>query len=70
MGDHFSQKLDKRFSIEKLKVLGATTFRETTNPTDAKKWLSLIEKCIGVMDCLEERKVKLATCLLQDRIEN
>ena len=41
------------------------TFAGTTNSTDREKWLSLIEKCFGVMDCREERKVKLATHLLQ-----
>ena len=37
----------KGFYIERLKALGATTFEETTNPTDAEKWLHLTEKCFG-----------------------
>ena len=40
--------MDKRFSIERLKALGATTFEGTTDLIDAKKWLSLIEKCFRV----------------------
>ncbi|KAA0054935.1 TMV resistance protein N-like [Cucumis melo var. makuwa] len=54
--DRLPQKLDKRFGIEGLKALWAMTFAETTNPTSAKKWLSLIEKYFGVMDFPEERK--------------
>lgn len=51
-------------------TLEATTFAGTTNPTEAKKWLSLIEKCFGVMDCSEERKVKLVMFLSHDSIED
>ena len=67
---HFSYKLDKRFSIKRLKVLGATTFEGTINPIDMEKWLSLIEKCLGVMDCPKERNVKLATFSLQASVED
>lgn len=50
--DHFMpthSTMVKKFEIERMKVLGATTFEETTNPADAEKWMSLIEKCFGVM---------------------
>ena len=70
MFDHFPQKLDNRYTIERLKALKAMTFTETTNPTDAEKWLSLIDKCFGVMDGREKRKVKLVTFLLQDKAED
>lgn len=70
MFDRFPQKLDKRFSIERLKVLGEMTFAGTSNPIDAEKWLSLVEKCFRMMDYLKERKVKLATFLLQDNIKD
>ena len=60
MSNRFAQRLDKRFSIERLKALGATTYMGATNLVDTEKWLS-IEKCLGVMDYLEERKVRLAT---------
>ncbi|TYK21573.1 uncharacterized protein E5676_scaffold275G00720 [Cucumis melo var. makuwa] len=53
-----NSNLDKRFSIERLKPLGATTFEGTTDPADVEKWLNLIEKCFGVMNYPEERKVK------------
>ncbi|KAA0042293.1 uncharacterized protein E6C27_scaffold824G00880 [Cucumis melo var. makuwa] len=59
-----------RFNIKKLKALGAMTFKGTTDSTDVEKWLSLIEKCFGVMDCSEEIKVKLATFLLQGSVED
>ncbi|KAA0051333.1 chromo domain protein [Cucumis melo var. makuwa] len=35
------------------------------DPTDAKRWPNLMEKCFMVMDCLEEIKVKLAIFLLE-----
>ncbi|KAA0066541.1 uncharacterized protein E6C27_scaffold25G001020 [Cucumis melo var. makuwa] len=50
--------VDKRFGIERLKMLGASTFEGTTNLDNAKKWLSLIEKCIGVIEFPEERKIR------------
>lgn len=34
--------LERQFSIESFKVLEATTFKETINPTDAEKWLGLV----------------------------
>lgn len=81
MFNHFSRRvddhlmptnsnLDKRFSIERLKPLGATTFEGTTDPVDVEKWLNLIEKCFGVMNYPEERKVKLTTFLLQASAED
>lgn len=53
-----SQKLDKTLSIKRLKALGAMTFDGTTNLADAKKWLRLIKKCFGVMNCPKERNKK------------
>ncbi|TYK27159.1 uncharacterized protein E5676_scaffold236G00020 [Cucumis melo var. makuwa] len=47
MFDCFPQKLDNKFSIERLKALGTATFAGTTNPIDAEKWLSFIEKYFG-----------------------
>ena len=35
--NRFLQRLDKRFGIERLKALGATTFVGTTNSTNAEK---------------------------------
>ncbi|TYK23881.1 uncharacterized protein E5676_scaffold419G00590 [Cucumis melo var. makuwa] len=35
------------------------------DPTDAKRWPNLMEKCFMVMDCPEEIKVKLAIFLLE-----
>lgn len=54
--DGLTRESEKKLSIESLKALRATIFKGTTNPTDAKKWLSLIVKCFGVMECHEERK--------------
>ncbi|KAA0035024.1 hypothetical protein E5676_scaffold155G00590 [Cucumis melo var. makuwa] len=68
---HFTPyAVNKRFGIERLKALGATTFEGTTNPANVEKWLSLIEKYFGVMKCSVERGVKLATILLQGSVED
>lgn len=56
----------RNFKIERLKALGATTFVGTTNPADAKIWMDMLEKCFDVMRCPEDRKVRLATLLLQE----
>ncbi|XP_038896416.1 uncharacterized protein LOC120084680 [Benincasa hispida] len=60
---------EKKFGIERLKALGATTFDGTTDPLDAEIWLGLIEKCFKVMRCPEDCKVELATFLLQKGVE-
>ena len=60
-----AQQSEKKFGIERLKALGAITFDGTMDPTDAKRWPNLMEKCFMVMDCLEEIKVKLAIFLLE-----
>ena len=70
MFNHAPQKLDRIVSIKRLKALGATTFTGTPNLSNMENWLSLIETCFRVMDCPEERKVKLATFLLQDSAED
>lgn len=63
-------KLDKRFGIKRLKALWVMTFTRTTNQGNMKKWLILIKKYFGVMDCPGERKVKITMFLLQEDAEN
>ncbi|KAA0037398.1 reverse transcriptase [Cucumis melo var. makuwa] len=60
---------EKAYGIERLKKLGATMFEGSIDPTDAKNWLNMLEKCFDVMNCTEERKVRLATFLLQKEAE-
>ncbi|KAA0042457.1 reverse transcriptase [Cucumis melo var. makuwa] len=60
---------EKKYGIDRLKALGATTFAGTTNPTDAEACLTLIEKCFRVTRCPEDRKVELASFLLQNGAE-
>ncbi|TYK00849.1 DNA/RNA polymerases superfamily protein [Cucumis melo var. makuwa] len=60
---------EKAYGIERLKKLGATVFEGSTDPADAENWLNMLEKCFYVMNCLEERKVRLATFLLQKEAE-
>uniref|UniRef100_A0A9I9E6Y8 Retrotransposon gag domain-containing protein n=1 Tax=Cucumis melo TaxID=3656 RepID=A0A9I9E6Y8_CUCME len=61
--------LEKAYGIEQLKKLGATVFEGSTNPADAENWLNMLEKCFDVMNCPEERKVRLTTFLLQKEAE-
>ncbi|KAA0043589.1 uncharacterized protein E5676_scaffold2208G00290 [Cucumis melo var. makuwa] len=61
--------LEKAYGIEWLKKLGATVFEGSTDPADAENWLNMLEKCFDVMNCPEERKVRLATFLLQKEAE-
>ena len=60
---------EKAYEIERLKKLGATVFEGSTDPADAENWLNMLEKCFNVMNCPEERKVRLATFLLQKEAE-
>ncbi|KAA0044257.1 Gag protease polyprotein-like protein [Cucumis melo var. makuwa] len=60
---------EKAYEIERLKKLGATVFEGSTDPADAENWLNMLEKCFDVMNCPEERKVRLATFLLQKEAE-
>ncbi|XP_038904244.1 uncharacterized protein LOC120090589 [Benincasa hispida] len=57
---------EKNYGIEHLKALGATTFLGTAYPADVEKWMEVVEKCFGVMRCPDDRKVVLATFLLQE----
>ncbi|KAA0060867.1 uncharacterized protein E6C27_scaffold7015G00050 [Cucumis melo var. makuwa] len=59
----------KAYGIERLKKLGATVFEGSTDPADAENWLNMLEKCFDVMNCPQERKVRLATFLLQKEAE-
>lgn len=65
-----SADLEKRFNIERLKALEATIFEGTMNPANAEAWLNLIEKCFRVIRCPEDRRVELATFLLQKGAED
>lgn len=56
--------------IKRLKALRATTFKGTTDPVDATAWINLIEKCIRVMGCPEDRKVTLVVFLLQKGVKD
>ncbi|KAL0534528.1 hypothetical protein IC582_028819 [Cucumis melo] len=60
---------EKAYGIKRLKKLEATLFKGSTDPTDAEEWLNMLEKCFDVMNCPEERKVRLATFLLQKEAE-
>ncbi|TYK11035.1 DNA/RNA polymerases superfamily protein [Cucumis melo var. makuwa] len=59
----------RAYGIERLKKLGATLFEGSIDPANAENWLNMLEKCFDVMNCPEERKVRLATFLLQKEVE-
>ena len=62
--------LEKKYGIERMKALGATPFKGIVVPAEVEAWLSLIEKCFGVICCSKDRKVELATFLLQKEVED
>lgn len=41
--------LEKKYGIERSKLLGATVFEGTTNPIDVVAWLNLMETCFRAM---------------------
>ncbi|TYK11985.1 reverse transcriptase [Cucumis melo var. makuwa] len=60
---------EKAYRIERLKKLGAIVFEASPDPADVEDWLNMVEKYFDVMNCPEERKVGLATFLLQKEVE-
>ncbi|KAA0036910.1 gag/pol protein [Cucumis melo var. makuwa] len=46
-----------------------SSYGGSTDPADAEVWLNMLEKYFDVMSCPEERKVRLATFLLQKETE-
>ncbi|TYJ98797.1 uncharacterized protein E5676_scaffold1625G00010 [Cucumis melo var. makuwa] len=60
---------EKAYGIEWLKKLGVIVFEGSTDPADAENWSNMLEKCFDMMNCPEERKVRLATFLLQKKAE-
>ncbi|KAA0059542.1 uncharacterized protein E5676_scaffold1193G00460 [Cucumis melo var. makuwa] len=60
---------EKAYGMERLKKLRATVFEGSTDPADAENWLNMLEKCFDMMNCPKERKVRLATFLLQKKAE-
>ncbi|KAL2486700.1 Retrotrans gag domain-containing protein [Abeliophyllum distichum] len=53
-----------RFSIELAKRLGAGAFNGKGDPLDADNWMTQLERVFDVMECPEEKKLRLATFLL------
>lgn len=56
---------DKDHSIERATKLGAKVFTGTADPAEAESWLVRVERVFDVMGCQGERKVRLATFLLE-----
>lgn len=61
---------EKKFSIKRLKAMGASIFEGTSDLTNAEALLSVIEKYFRAMQCLEKRKVDLDVFLLQKGAED
>ncbi|CAA3003162.1 uncharacterized protein LOC111369392 isoform X1, partial [Olea europaea subsp. europaea] len=56
---------DKDYSIERATKLGAKVFTGTADPVDAESWMVRIERIFDFMDCPDDRKLRLATFLLE-----
>ena len=63
-------RLEAAQMMETAKRLGAQEFRGTTDPTMVEEWLRDLERILDVMDCLEERKVSIASFLLKGQALN
>ncbi|XP_038896366.1 uncharacterized protein LOC120084630 [Benincasa hispida] len=68
--ENIQPDLKKKYGIERLKALGATNFEGTKDPANAEAWMNQIEKYFEVMRCPKNRKVSLATFLLQKQAED
>ncbi|KAL2471109.1 Retrotrans gag domain-containing protein [Abeliophyllum distichum] len=53
-----------RFSIERVKRLGAGAFNGKGDPLDGDNWMTQLERVFDVMEYPEEKKLCLATFLL------
>ncbi|XP_022863736.1 uncharacterized protein LOC111383805 [Olea europaea var. sylvestris] len=56
---------DRDFSIERATKLGAKVFTGTADPAVAQAWMTKIERVFDVIGCLDDRKLCLATFLLE-----
>lgn len=56
---------DRDNSIERAMKLGAKFFMGTSNPVDAELWMKTLESIFDVMECSEEKKLRLAVFLLK-----
>ena len=52
--------------VEKARRLRAQKFQRSTDPAVADNWIKRIERIFKVMEYLEERKVNIATFLLEE----
>ena len=58
--------LDKKYGIERLKVVGVKEFSGIVEAKWVEKWLKTLEKYFSVMQCPEERKIDLTVFLLKE----
>ncbi|KAL2505661.1 Gag protease polyprotein-like protein [Abeliophyllum distichum] len=61
---------DKDHSIEWATKLGAKVFTGTFAPAMAEAWMDKIEKCFDVMGCPDDKRLRLATFLLEEGANN
>ena len=65
-----SRRLEAAKMVETTRRLEAQEFRGTTDPVPAEDWIKRIERVFEVIECLEKRKVNIATFLLEGRALN
>lgn len=56
---------DRDNSIERAMKLGAKFFMGTSNPADAELWMKTLESIFDVMECSDDKKLRLAVFLLK-----
>ncbi|KAL2513011.1 Retrotrans gag domain-containing protein [Abeliophyllum distichum] len=59
------QNID-RFNIERANRLGVRAFNGKGDPLDADNWMTQLERVFNVMECPKEKKLRLATFLLEE----
>lgn len=50
----------------RLELYGVNIFRGSIYPTEAEEWINTIRKCLEILDCENNEKVKLAESMLQE----
>lgn len=64
------KRIKEAIGYWEMEGVGAMIFKRTTNPGDAEKWLSLVERCFKVIDCPKDWEVRLAMFLFPSNNED
>ena len=53
--------------IESARRLGVQEFQGTTDPTQAESWHGRMERVYELIQCIEEKKLRIAAYMLEER---